>query len=220
MLFAAKQFVNSFIDKRPYRLTNHRVQNFPHHRRPRYTKKFSVNLFTCHASGNITQYIFNIIAAAIFTAAHTINYAKVNTEDSSQKMPPGSLKTRTQKRPAFFREKLHNQQRRNRKGDNGITKRLPIPAVLVTDQINVKHGENNVKGNVPSKTVIFRHDENHTDESCRQQNRRGRAQKRQFFPTQSFSPFLKVSQRDTTELTFQFPTKKHMSATEEADKHR
>lgn len=124
-----------------------------------------------------------------------------------KKVPPGSLKTRTQKRPAFFREKLHNQQRRNRKGDNGITKRLPIPAVLVTDQINVKHGENNVKGNVPSKTVIFRHDENHTDESCRQQNRRGRAQKRQFFPTQSFSPFLKVSQRDTTELTFQFPTK-------------
>ena len=80
MLFAAKQFVNSFIDKRPYRLTNHRVQNFPHHRRPRYTKKFSVNLFTCHASGNITQYIFNIIAAAIFTATRAINYAKVNTK--------------------------------------------------------------------------------------------------------------------------------------------
>lgn len=148
-------------------------------------------------------------------------YLKSIPNDNSQKSAfRGSLKTRNAKTSRFFREKLHNQQRRNRKGDNGITKRLPIPAVLVTDQINVKHGENNVKGNVPPKTVIFRHDENHTDESCRQQNRRGRAQKRQFFPTQSFSPFLKVSQRDTTELTFQFPTKKHMSATEEADKHR
>lgn len=80
MLFAVKQFVNSFIDKHPYRLTNHRVQNFPHHRRPRHTKKFSVNLFTCYASSNITQHIFNIIAAAIFTAARAINYAKVNTK--------------------------------------------------------------------------------------------------------------------------------------------
>lgn len=118
-------------------------------------------------------------------------YLKSIPNDNSQKVPPGSLKTRTQKRPAFFREKLHNQQRRNRKGDNGITKRLPIPAVLVTDQINVKHGENNVKGNVPSKTVIFRHDENHTDESCRQQNRRGRAQKRQFSQLKAFLLSLK-----------------------------
>lgn len=140
--------------------------------------------------------------------------------DSSQKMPPGSLKTRTQKRPAFFREKLHNQQRRKRANNDDITKRLPIPAVLITNKINVKHGKNNIKENIPPKTVIFRHKENDADESHRQQNRRGRAQKRQFFPTQSFSPFLKVSQRDTTELTFQFPTKKHMSATEEADKHR
>lgn len=102
MLFAVKQFVNSFIDKRPYRLTNHRVQNFPHHRRPRYTKKFSVNLFTCHASGNITQYIFNIIAAAIFTAAHTINYAKVNTEDSSQKSASGIVKNTNAKTSRFL----------------------------------------------------------------------------------------------------------------------
>lgn len=108
-----------------------------------------------------------------------------------KKVPPGSLKTRTQKRPAFFREKLHNQQRRNRKGDNGITKRLPIPAVLVTDQINVKHGENNVKGNVPSKTVIFRHDENHTDESCRQQNRRGAPRKGSFSQLKAFLLSLK-----------------------------
>mgnify|MGYP000108565032 CR=1 FL=1 len=80
MLFAVKQFVNSFIGKRPYRLTNHRVQNFPHHRRPRHTKNPSGYLPACHASGNITQHIFNIIAAAIFTAARAINYAKVNTE--------------------------------------------------------------------------------------------------------------------------------------------
>lgn len=115
--------------------------------------------------------------------------------DSSQKMPPGSSKTRTQKRPAFFRKKLHNQQRRKRANNDDITKRLPIPAVLITNKINVKHGKNDIKENIPPKTVIFRHKENDADESHRQQNRRSRAQKRQFFPTQSFSPSRKSVNR-------------------------
>lgn len=136
-------------------------------------------------------------------------------------MPSGIVKNTNAKSVPFSSgKKLHNQQCCKRANNDDITKQLPIPAVLITNQINVKHGEYDVKGNVPPKTVIFRHKENDADESHRQQNRRGRAQKRQFFPTQSFSPFLKVSQRDTTELTFQFPTKKHMSATEEANKHR